>query len=97
MSTDDELANIALVFLGVWRGTNTKKRISLSDIVACAGNIGNFNLAIYPDRRMKGECESILNGIDGLEYRISGRELVWSLGFPCGFCFGVMWKCVNGD
>lgn len=86
MSTVDELANIAVVFLGVWRGTNTNKRIPLSDIVTRAGNICNFNLAIYPDKVMKEECKSVLDVIDGFEYKISGRELVWSIGFMNGTC-----------
>lgn len=86
MSTDDELANIAVVFLGVWRGINTNKRIPLSDIVSRSGSIFNFNLAIYPDKVMKEECKSILDEIEGLEYKISGRELIWSLGFMNGTC-----------
>jgi len=85
-STDDELANIAVVFLGVWRGTNTNNRIPLSDIVTRAGSIFNFNLAIYPDKVVKEDCRSILDEIEGLEYKISGRELVWSLGLLNGTC-----------
>lgn len=86
MSTDDELANIAVVFLGVWRGTNTNKRIPLSDIVTRAGSIFNFNLVIYPDKVMKEECTSILDAIEGFEYKICGRELIWALGFLNGTC-----------
>lgn len=86
MSTVDELANIAVAFLGIWRGANTNNRISLSDIVTRAGNIFNFNLTIYPDKVMTKECRSILDGVDGLEYRISGRELIWSLGLLNGTC-----------
>ena len=76
MSTDDELANMAVVFLGVWRGSSSNKRVALSDIVNRTGKIFNFNLAIYPDKVMREECRSVLNAIDGLEYKICGRELV---------------------
>ncbi len=86
LSTDDELANIAVVFLGVWRASDTNNRIPLSDIVTRAGSIFNFNLAIYPDKVMNGECKTILNEIEGFEYKICGRELIWTLGCLNGTC-----------
>lgn len=86
LSTDDELANIAVVFLGVWRASDTNNRIPLSDIVTHAGSIFNFNLAIYPDKVMNGECKTILNEIEGFEYKICGRELIWTLGYLNGTC-----------
>lgn len=85
-STDDELLTIAMVFLGAWKSLNSKERLPLSEIVEWADKAQNFNLSIYPDRAMKEECKSILDGIGDFEYKICGRELVWSLGFLNGTC-----------
>ena len=35
---------------------------------------------------MREECRSVLNAIEGLEYKICGRELVWTFGFLNGTC-----------
>ena len=85
-ATDDELSIIATIFLGVWRGSDTNSRISLSDIVEKAGKI-HLNLSIYPDAVISDECRQIFDAIDDLEYRICGRELVWSMGFLNGTCW----------
>lgn len=85
-STDDELLTLAMVFLGAWRSLNSKERLQLSSIVDLAGKAHNFNLAIYPDLKMSDECKMILDAIPGLDYRLCGRELMWTLGFLNGSC-----------
>lgn len=72
--------------LGDYFHSDTNNRIPLSDIVTRAGSIFNFNLAIYPDKVMNGECKTILNEIEGFEYKICGRELIWTLGCLNGTC-----------
>lgn len=85
-STDDELLTLAMVFLGAWRSLNSKEQLQLSSIVDLAGKAHNFNLAIYPDLKMSDECKMILDAIPGLDYRLCGRELMWTLGFLNGSC-----------
>ena len=85
-STDDELLAVAMVFLGAWKSLNSKERLQLSTIVDSAGMAHNFNLAIYPDKKMSNECKMIFDAIPGFDYRICGRELIWSLGFLNGSC-----------
>lgn len=85
-STDDELLALAMVFLGAWKSLNSKERLQLSSIVDLAGKAHNFNLAIYPDLKMSDECKMILDAIPGLNYRLCGRELIWTLGFLNGTC-----------
>lgn len=85
-STDDELLAVAMVFLGAWKSSNSKERLPLSNIVDFAGKAHNFNLSIYPDMKMSDECKMIFDAIPGLDYRLCGRELVWSLGFLNGTC-----------
>lgn len=85
-ATDDELAIIATVFLGVWKGSNTNSRISLLDIVEKAGKIVTLNLSIYPDAVISDRCRQIFDAIADLSYRICGRKLVWSMGFLNGTC-----------
>ena len=85
-STDDELLALAMVFLGAWKSLNSKERLQLSSIVDLAGKAHNFNLAIYPDLKMSDECKMIFDAIPGLDYRLCGRELIWSLGFLNGTC-----------
>lgn len=84
-STDD-LANIACVFLGVWKGCNPKHRISLAEIVHRAECWKHINLDIYPDEDISDECKMILDGIDGFEYHIRGRMLYWRIGRMSGNC-----------
>lgn len=85
-ATDDELAIIATVFLGVWKGSDTNSRIPLSDIVEKAGKIVTLNLSIYPDAVISDGCRQIFDAIADFKYRICGRELVWSMGFLNGTC-----------
>lgn len=84
-STDD-LVNIASVFLGIWKGCNSKNRISLKDIVLKAENFKRVNLNIYPDEGISEDCKKVLNAIAGLEYHISGRMFYWSIGRMNGSC-----------
>lgn len=85
-STNDELLAIATVFLGAWKSMNSKERVSLSALVDRAGCTNNFNLAIYPNGIVSDDCKSVLDAIEGLVYRLCGRELVWSLGLLNGSC-----------
>lgn len=85
-STDDELLALAMVFLGAWKSINSKERLQLSSIVDLAGKAHSFNLAIYPDLKMSDECKMIFDAIPGLDYRLCGRELIWTLGFLNGTC-----------
>lgn len=80
-ATDDILVNIAMVFLGVWKAFGNKKRMSLSDIVAKVEQLKYVNLIIYPNECISKECKGILDGIEGIEYHISGRMFYWKFGF----------------
>lgn len=83
---DDQLANIATLFLGVWRGANSKSRVSLSDLIKKAESEKRVNLAIYPDTVISKECKKILDAIVGIEYHVSGRMFYWRFGFMKGEC-----------
>lgn len=85
-SNDDELLALAMVFLGAWKSLNSKERLPLSNIVDLAGKAHNFNLAIYPDIKMSDDCKKILDAIPGFDYRLCGREIIWSIGFLNGTC-----------
>jgi len=82
----DDLTNIASVFLGIWKGCDSKNRISLEEIIRRAKNCKYVNLKIYPDEDMSENCKRILNTIEGLEYHISGRMFYWSIGRMNGNC-----------
>lgn len=83
---DDQLANIATLFLGAWKKLANKSRISLSDLVAIAENETRVNLAIYPDVVISTECKDILDAIEGIEYQVRGRMLYWRSGRMRGEC-----------
>lgn len=83
---DDKLADIAILFLGVWRGSNSNDHISLLDLVTKAEKEKHVNLAIYPNTIISKECKEILDAIEGIEYHISGRMFYWSFGFMKGEC-----------
>ena len=82
----DELANIAFTFLGVWKGCDTNKGISLAEIIRRVENIKYVNLRIYPDQEMSEKCKSILDAIKELEYHISGKMFYWRIGCMSGNC-----------
>lgn len=82
----DELVNVAMVFLGVWRGCGNKNRVRLSDIVALARGKKHFNLTIFPDGTISEACREILDGIEGLCYSVNGRMFYWQLGDFSGSC-----------
>ena len=82
----DDLSNIASVFLGVWKGCDSKNRISLEEIIHRAENFKHINLKIYPDEEMGEDCKRILDAIEGFEYHISGRMFYWSIGRMNGSC-----------
>ena len=83
-SSDDELSEIATVFLGVWRANGGKEKLRLSEIVEKAERVKHFNLAIHPSEEMSEDCRGILEGIDGLEFYLKGRMLYWSIGLMSG-------------
>ncbi len=82
----DDLANIASVFLGVWKGCDSKNGISLKEIISRAQNFCHVNLNIYPDESISEECKQVLDAIDGFEYHISGRMFYWNIGRMNGNC-----------
>lgn len=83
-STDDELLDIATVFLGVWKSVGGKEKVRLSEIVERAEKVKHFNLAIHPSLALSPECRAVLDAIEGLEYSVSGRMLYWSIGLMNG-------------
>lgn len=82
----DDLANIASVFLGVWKGCDSKNRISLEEIIHRAENFKHVNLKIYPDESMSEDCKRILDAIEDLNYHISGKMFYWNIGRMNGSC-----------
>lgn len=82
----DELANVAQVFLGVWRGCGNNHRVSLSEIVNRAEQTKHFNLNIFSDGVVSDACREVLDNIDGLRYHVSGRMFYWQLGDFTGSC-----------
>lgn len=85
-ATIDDLANVAQVFLGVWRGCGSNHRVSLSDIVARAEQMKHFNLNIFADGTISEACREVLDKIEGLRYYVSGRMFYWQLGDFTGSC-----------
>lgn len=85
-ATIDELANVAQVFLGVWRGCGNNHRVSLSEIVTRAEQIKHFNLNIFSDGTISDACREVLDNIEGLRYHVSGRMFYWLLGDFTGSC-----------
>lgn len=82
----DDLVNIASVFLGVWKGCDSKNGILLSDIIHRAKNFKYVNLNVYSDEDISNECKQVLDAIQGLEYHVSGRMLYWNIGCMNGSC-----------
>ena len=85
-ATVDDLANVAQVFLGVWRGCGNNHRVSLSEIVARAEKTRHFNLNIFADGTISAACREVLDNIDGLSYYVSGRMFYWQMGDFTGSC-----------
>lgn len=85
-ATIDDLANVAQVFLGVWRGCGSNHRVSLSEIVARAEKTRHFNLNIFENGRISAACREILDSIEGLRYYVSGKMFYWQMGDFTGSC-----------
>lgn len=85
-ATIDDLANVAQVFLGVWRGCGSNHRVSLSEIVASAEKTRHFNLNIFADGTISAACREVLDKIEGLRYYVSGRMFYWEMGDFTGRC-----------
>ena len=86
VATVDELVNIAMVFLGAWRGCGNENKVRLADIVTRAKGLKHFNLTIFPDGVISQACREILDHIEGLRYSVSGRMFYWQLGDFTGSC-----------
>ena len=84
-ATVDDLVNVAMVFLGAWRGLGNNK-VRLADIVTRAKSMKHFNLTIFPDGVISQACREILDNIEGLCYSVSGRMFYWQLGDFTGSC-----------
>ena len=85
-ATIDDLANLAQVFLGVWRGCGSNHRVSLSEIVARAEKTKHFNLNIFADGTISAVCREVLDSIEGLRYYVRGKLFYWQLGDFTGSC-----------
>lgn len=85
-ATIDDLANVAQVFLGVWRGCGNHHRVSLSEIVTRAEQMRHFNLNIFADGTISAACREILDKIEGLRYYVRGRMFYWQMGDFNGCC-----------
>jgi hypothetical protein len=85
-ATIDDLANVAQVFLGVWRGCGSNHRVSLSEIVARAEKTKHFNLNIFADGTISAACREVLDSMEGLRYYVSGRMFYWEMGDFTGSC-----------
>jgi hypothetical protein len=85
-ATIDDLANVAQVFLGVWRGCGSNHRVSLSEIVARSEKTKHFNLNIFADGTISAACREVLDNIEGLHYYVSGRMFYWQMGDFTGSC-----------
>lgn len=85
-ATIDDLANVAQVFLGVWRGCGSNRRVSLSEIVAHAEKTKHFNLNIFANGTISAACREILDSIEGLRYYVSGKMFYWQMGDFTGSC-----------
>ena len=85
-ATVDELVNIAMVFLGAWKGCGNENKVRLADIVTRAMGMKHFNLTIFPNGTISQECREILDNIEGLHYSVSGRMFYWQLGDFTGSC-----------
>ena len=82
----DALVNIASVFLGVWKGCDSKNGISLGEIIHRAEAFKYVNLNIYPNVEMSEKCKQVLDNIEGFRYHISGKMFYWSIGLMNGSC-----------
>ena len=71
----DDLANIASVFLGVWKGCDSKNKISLKEIIHKAERFKHVNLKIYSDEGLSEDCKRVLDAIEGFEYSMPLRVL----------------------
>ena len=85
-ATIDDLANVAQVFLGVWRGCGSNRRVSLSEIVARAEKTKHFNLNIFANGTISAACREVLDSIEGLRYYVSGKMFYWQMGDFTGSC-----------
>lgn len=82
----DDLANIASMFLGVWKGCDSKNGISLKEIIHKAEHFKHINLKIYYDESLSEDCKRVLDAIEDFKYHIKGRMFYWSTGRMNGSC-----------
>lgn len=84
--TDDNLMNIAIAFLGVWKSCNPMNKITLLDIIERVKNIKAINLVIEEDVFISEECRKVLTSIQGLSYYVKGKMVYWNFGNFKGSC-----------
>ena len=84
--SDDNLMNIAMAFLGVWKSCNPMNKVTLLDIIERVKNIKPINLVIEENISIGEECRKILTSIQGLSYYIKGKMVYWNFGNFKGSC-----------
>ena len=81
LSSDDEIFNIAVVFLASWLKLKSGlTRISLADVLQNVKNINHINLNFYPSIIISEHAKRILDNIPNFNYIIMNQQLEWSFG-----------------
>lgn len=89
LSSDDEIFNIAVVFLASWLKLKSGlTRISLADVLQNVKNINHINLNFYPSIIISEHAKRILDNIPNFNYIIMNQQLEWSFG---NFSGNLMW------
>ncbi|MCF2602196.1 hypothetical protein JQM84_00530 [Parabacteroides distasonis] len=84
--TDDELTNIATVFLGAWKALSFNRKVKLAELLHKVESQTRVNLSIYPDQRISDACQEILDAIEGIEYYVRGKMFYCRFGHFTGLC-----------
>lgn len=84
-ATDDELLQIAIAFLGLWKSENTTQQVDLKKLVDGVMEF-KVNLSIYDNVSMSPDCKDYLDSIEGLEYYLCGLFFYWQIGKMSGAC-----------
>lgn len=84
-ATDDELLQIATVFLGLWKRENTTQQVDLKKLVDGAMGF-KVNLSIYDNVSISLTCKDYLDSTEGLKYYLCGMFFYWQIGNMSGAC-----------
>lgn len=84
--TDDELTNIATVFLGAWKALSFNRKVKLAELLRKVEDQTRVNLSIYPDQKISAACKEILDAIGGIEYYVRGKMFYCRFGNFVGSC-----------